>query len=184
VQPRAAGLARSRGITIVGTDFDDLRSLDSTYDAVVAFDVIEHVHDPLDFLSRLAAVVKPGGQIVVGTGNSDSWSSRLMGSRYWYCAPAEHISFVNPRWCTWAASRANLFLEGVATFSHMPASGATKMSEIMKNLIYRVSPAFFGKLRRLGFGHLDAERFPALAGHPPGWGSSVDHFLAYFAKPG
>src|SRR6266851_1741705 len=45
VQPRAAGLARSRGITIVGTDFDDLRSLDSTYDAVVAFDVIEHVHD-------------------------------------------------------------------------------------------------------------------------------------------
>jgi len=184
MNPAAAEKARARGINIVGDDVVQLKDVTLRFDAVVAFDVIEHVLDPRRLLRAMAAVAKPGGLIIIGTGNTAAPSWRLMGSRYWYCAIPEHLSFINPSWCRQAAADLHLELVQVDRYSH--ASGksvVTRARALVKNMLYRLVPSLFRLLRSRGFGRLDARRQPAWAMVPPEWMAARDHLLAVFRIP-
>lgn len=45
-------------------------SLEEIFDVAIAFQVIEHLADPADFLARLKKTVRPGGTILITTPNS------------------------------------------------------------------------------------------------------------------
>lgn len=96
IHAEAARRARARGVNVVSNDFGNLPTLDLNVDVAMAVDVIEHSLDPRAFLASLAACVRPGGYIIVTTGNTEAPTWRLMGSRYWYCHIAEHMSFISP----------------------------------------------------------------------------------------
>jgi len=51
------------------------------YDAVVMFDVIEHLRDPFGALTRVHRSLAPGGILVVSTVDAESAMSRLIGKR-------------------------------------------------------------------------------------------------------
>lgn len=65
------------------------------YDVCVLCDVIEHVRDPVVFLSELFRLLRPGGVLLVVTPSLDSWSARLLGSR-WMEYKAEHLFYYAP----------------------------------------------------------------------------------------
>ena len=67
------------------------------YDAVVMLDVIEHLPDPQALLSQLAGMVRPGGRIVLTTGDFGSLAARLMGSRWRLMTPPQHLWFFTMR---------------------------------------------------------------------------------------
>ncbi len=182
----AARRAESRNIRIIAQDFDELDKSPSIADAILAMDVIEHSEDPLKFLAQLTQAASPGGLIIVATGNTSSLSWRLMGSKYWYCHIAEHISFINPAWAHWSARQLDLELIVVKSFSHGDASGGLykKWREIILNLSYKISPRIFSKIRRLGGGGIDVVHFPELVDVPPYWLSAKDHILVVFKKRG
>lgn len=184
IHAEAARRAELRNVKVIGRDFNELRIHQDSVDAVLAMDVIEHTEDPLEFLAKLAEVVKPGGLILVGTGNSDAPSWRFMGSAYWYCHIAEHISFINPRWADHAAR--NLGLEKVALqpFSHGDGQLSRRVREAALNILYRLSPALFAWLRGLGAGNIDVARFKELRKVPPYWLGATDHVLFVFRKNG
>jgi SAM-dependent methyltransferase len=46
------------------------------FDVVIAADVIEHVRDPGLLLRQMAAVLKPGGELIISTPNFGHWYSR------------------------------------------------------------------------------------------------------------
>jgi SAM-dependent methyltransferase len=76
--------ARRRQMLSVCGDLDeaDLPYRDSSFDAVVCCDVMEHVFDPIVFIRRIARIVKPGGQFVVSVPNIRYWprvKSLLLG---------------------------------------------------------------------------------------------------------
>ncbi|TMB42712.1 MAG: methyltransferase domain-containing protein [Deltaproteobacteria bacterium] len=50
-------------------DLDRLATLGERFDLVVSFQVIEHLPDPVGFLSALGACCAPGGEIIVTTPN-------------------------------------------------------------------------------------------------------------------
>lgn len=50
---------------------------ESSFDAVVSLEVVEHVEDQFAFLRELARVVRPGGRVVVTTPNVLSVQSRM-----------------------------------------------------------------------------------------------------------
>jgi 2-polyprenyl-3-methyl-5-hydroxy-6-metoxy-1,4-benzoquinol methylase len=183
IYPEAVRRAEEKGIRVIGRDFSNLEKLDEEYDAVVTMDVIEHVLNPHFFLRSLAVAARPGGLIIISTGNTDALSWKIMGSRYWYCTIAEHISFINPRWCKQAAQCVGLKLELMTTFSHSDAALPHRLVECAKNFFYRLSPASAAWLRRWGLGGKEAKRHESLAWHPPCWISARDHFITLFRKP-
>ena len=121
--PEAAALAASRGVEIVAPLWNALAHGDRCYDMVIACDVIEHMADPLSFLSVLSRRLKPAGELIITTGNAQAWPWRLAGSRFWYCYFPEHISFVGPNWLSRLAPSAGLRVQRIERFSHSPLPG-------------------------------------------------------------
>jgi len=176
----AARRAAERGVAIVGTDFDNLDSFEATYDWIVAFDVIEHCDDPRKLLSQLIKKCKPGGKVIISTGNMNAPSWRLMGSRYWYCAIAEHLTFIDPGWCRKAAADCGARLMKLSKFSHEPAPVMQQTSQLMKNLLYCFAPSLAGWVRAKGFGKEDVFQHPELKRSPPKWYAARDHLIVLF----
>jgi len=179
IHPGAAELARQKGISIVGRDFSDLDGLRAQYDCVVAIDVIEHAEDPAALLASLAGVTRPGGVIVISTGNPDAWSWRVMRGMYWYCTIPEHIAFISPRWCGRTARRLQLTLRKTVLFSHEPLPWLSASAQAAANLLYRLAPRLAFELRRLyarAKGRTPAPWFML----PPPWRCARDHHVAVF----
>ena len=69
--------------------------LGPVYDVVCAFQVIEHVADPLGFARSLAACVKPGGRLLIGT---PLWPSpNTTNPNFIMNAPPHHLTWWTPR---------------------------------------------------------------------------------------
>lgn len=179
IHPVARSRAAQKGIEIIGTDFFDLKG---QYDCIVAFDVIEHVDSPRRFLEFGLDHLESGGRLVVSTGNFDSFTFRLMGSRYWYCTIAEHISFISPAWVREQLPALGVEMEHMTFFSHADLPFRQRAREAVTNALYRFFPGLFAGLRRIGLGGIDVRRFPELVDHPPGWVSAKDHFLFVLRK--
>lgn len=183
INPEAAASATKRGVKIIGATLDDVIGYEDKFDAVTAFDVVEHMHNPADLLDRMAALVRTGGMMVVGTGNTQSSSWRLMGSRYWYCTNPEHISFIGLDWCQWYSRGRNLQLEEPIRYSHTPSrTTANVIKQTTLNLTYRFVPSLIRRLRKAGVGGTHASRHEAWSDAPPNWMTAKDHLLAVFVK--
>jgi SAM-dependent methyltransferase len=186
IHEEAARRAHARGVDVVCNDFAKLSELNVGVDVALAVDVIEHSFDPKTFLASLAACVRPGGYVVVSTGNTNAPSWWLMGARYWYCHIAEHLSFINPAWAENVAPQLGLEVEYMRLFSHAEGRASIKQRayETTANLILRFAPKVFALLRRFGAGGIDLDRYPGLALAPTYWMSAKDHMLVVFRKTG
>ena len=66
-----------------------------SFDAILAADVIEHVRDPATLLKRVQLLLRPGGTLLLVTPSLDSWTRRLLRSR-WLEYKIEHLYYFNP----------------------------------------------------------------------------------------
>lgn len=186
IHPAAINLAQSRGVSVIGNDFYQLAQLNRKFDAVVAIDVIEHHSDPRCFLQSLEKITKKGGVVIIATGNTDSPSWRFMKSRYWYCTIAEHISFINPKWCAKVSVHDQFVLKQINKYSHSSYadSWSLRLREAGKNIFFTLFPTVAAWLRKQGVGGKEVRRHPELAYHPPVWLTAKDHFMAIYQKIG
>ncbi|MGD9057222.1 MAG: class I SAM-dependent methyltransferase [Desulfobacterales bacterium] len=182
IHPNARQRARAKGINIIAEDFEHISYESEPLDCVTAFDVIEHHPQPRRFLEHCRDLVKPGGWIVISTGNADSPSFRFMGPGYWYCTIAEHMSFINLKWCYEVAAELRLLINKHIKFSHGNRDILHYPVELLKNALYRLVPSLSVQLRLRGYGKKDAKTHSELAGYPPSWMAAKDHFLMLFSR--
>lgn len=69
----------------------------TAYDVVTAFDVLEHVVDPGEFLSDVHRLLAPQGLLVLSTPNLRSLSRFIMRRRWYFYIPEEHLFYFAPR---------------------------------------------------------------------------------------
>lgn len=68
---------------------------DTPYDIVTAFDVIEHVLDPVSFLESVNRLLRTEGIFVLTTPDTNSLFCRLMGKRWYFYIPEQHLFYFN-----------------------------------------------------------------------------------------
>jgi SAM-dependent methyltransferase len=178
INPEAAQRAQHRGVDIVATDLHQLDELGKSFDCVVAFDVIEHVHDPAEFLAVLNRSVRVGGHVILATGDFSAPTRRLMGSRYLYSWYQEHIAFISPRWIVLQAPRLGFEVVQITRFSHHNLGLRGLVAGFAKNAAYRVAPSMVDRARIRVPSEGSAPSLPA----PPAWTSAKDHFLVLLRK--
>ena len=95
----AARASRSKGFTVINGVIQDIDALayPEAFDAVVLFDVIEHVRDPETDLKHLCRVVKSGGLIIISTPDAGSLWAKLWGRRWHAIVPPQHLYYFNEK---------------------------------------------------------------------------------------
>jgi len=86
---------------------DDLEAPGRQYDIITAFDVIEHVADPVGFLRGIEKRLAAGGVCFVSTPDEESLVARAFGRRWHFYYPY-HLSYLGPRTIAKAAAPSGL----------------------------------------------------------------------------
>jgi len=85
---RQAASTPANYVKVMVGDAIDLSYMDERFDTVVAGQVIEHLDDPIRFLSGCYHILNPGGRLVLSTPNPYYppvvWLERLMIRRFFY----------------------------------------------------------------------------------------------------
>lgn len=68
-----------------------------SFDVITCFDVLEHVYDPPEFLTRVQKWLKPGGIFFVMLPNIDSWEARMFGSFWYGLELPRHLTHFSPK---------------------------------------------------------------------------------------
>lgn len=85
----AVAKARSVGLAATTDSMADVYAKGKRYNAVCAFQVLEHVGNPLEFVGEALKLVGPGGCLIFGTPDGDGW----LGDRLQLLdMPPHHVS--------------------------------------------------------------------------------------------
>jgi SAM-dependent methyltransferase len=90
VSASALAHLRKEGFQVFEGDLPSLRLPEASFDAVVLFEVIEHLPDPLVYLAEARRLLRVGGVLLLTTPNFDSLSRRLLSER-WRVLDPEHL---------------------------------------------------------------------------------------------
>jgi 2-polyprenyl-6-hydroxyphenyl methylase / 3-demethylubiquinone-9 3-methyltransferase len=131
--PENIGAARAHaersGLTIDYRAGDIAVIADERFDLVTSLEVIEHVADPRSFVAGLAAVLAPGGLLILSTPNRTPWSRFAMigiGETFGQIPRGTHDwdSFITPDELTAMLTAAGLEVVETQGFGWDPLRGA------------------------------------------------------------
>ncbi len=88
----AVAAARAQGVSMHAGDLADLPP-DVQYDCITAFDLIEHVLDPRALVVEARRRLVEGGYFVMTLPDLGAAPRRLMGSRWYFYIPEEHLHY-------------------------------------------------------------------------------------------
>ncbi len=84
-----------RGLKIHQGCLDDIGFKDNYFDVITLYEVIEHVDKPINLLRECNRIIKPGGMLVIGTGNTNSWTKHFMGNKWDFFDMHQHGGHIN-----------------------------------------------------------------------------------------
>ena len=116
--PDIAAAARALGLNVRTGLLEEQRFPDASFDAASLFEVVEHLREPLPLLKECRRILKPGGVLLISTGNAASWTVAAMGARWDYFhieKDGGHISFFNPKSIATLAHNAGFNVERIET---------------------------------------------------------------------
>jgi 2-polyprenyl-3-methyl-5-hydroxy-6-metoxy-1,4-benzoquinol methylase len=105
---------------------------DGRFSAITMTDLLEHVADPLDTLTRVRRLLRPDGIVLITTPNTASLTRLAMG-RKWTHYKVEHLYYLNPRSMALLAGKA-----GFQILSMKPAAKAVTLEYLRDQFrVYR-----------------------------------------------
>ena len=107
--PSMAAYAREElGVDVIEARFDRAEIPGGGFDAVTMWDYIEHTLDPVADLRRAHDLLRPGGVVMVSTGDAGSIVARVSGRRWHLLTPRHHNFFFDRQTLGHALTEAGL----------------------------------------------------------------------------
>lgn len=122
------------------------------YDVIGMFDILEHLYEPAQAFSNLRLLVKPGGFLVVETGDVQSYWPRKFGAhRWWYACLFEHHIFWSRESLERLAGKYGFQIIDFQVKRHKERGKVPLERDLVtvgKTLAYRLNPDLHVKLAR------------------------------------
>jgi SAM-dependent methyltransferase len=116
--PQAAAVARSKGLDVRTQSLDDLLAEPQRYDVVCAFQVLEHLSNPVSFLASIFACLRKDGRCVITVPNPEGFTKFVVND--FGNMPPHHLSKWSANVFRWVAARYGLEL---SVLSAEPVAG-------------------------------------------------------------
>lgn len=111
IEPSAslADECRNKKIEVVQSIVEEVKdTYQGIADLVVCFEVLEHVHEPVNFIKKLKSLARPGGLIFVSTLCCDGFDLRMLRENSNQISPPHHINFFSIKGFEYLFKRAGL----------------------------------------------------------------------------
>ena len=182
INQEAAAQASKRGITIL--PFDDITAVTTRpFDVIILSDVFEHLSAPLDLLGKLVSALRPGGLLILITGDGDFHACRDNPAMFWYFRNVEHLIMLTHKHAKFLETALPVKLCRWTNSSHYDFG----ILERAKKQLQRF--AFLATQRGPGWSRRFFSCLPGIgrAKHwtePPAFNCEDDHVVAVFEKSG
>ncbi|MBT3721641.1 class I SAM-dependent methyltransferase [archaeon] len=90
----ATKIAKKNHKKIFTGDLFSAKYKSNYFDVITATDLLEHIENPHEFVKEVRRILKPGGYFFVITPNTDSFTRKILGKK-WYQYKYEHIIYYN-----------------------------------------------------------------------------------------
>lgn len=117
------------------------------YDVVTVFDVMEHLYEPTIGLRNIYSFVKPGGMVMIETGDSDA-VARV--DRWYYLSLFEHHIAWNERSLSTLAKNSGFDVISIQPMRTRNARTRTTIMSLLRYPAYISSPSFYHWLQQIG----------------------------------
>jgi SAM-dependent methyltransferase len=134
INAEAAALARSKGIQMLS---DPMEAGRQSLDAVVLVDVFEHLSQPTQTLVDLAGLLKPGGRMIISTGNADSPAFQEDLAQFWYMRTLEHLVMISKTYAQFLCDRLGGRLDAWQEVCHYRWRLAEQVRERTRRFAYQ-----------------------------------------------
>lgn len=94
---QAVASAQARGLDVRAGGLEQVQDLAGSFDRLTCSHVIEHVHDPRQWLQSMHAMLRPGGTLWLQTPNVDALGHQRFGADWLGLDPPRHLSLLNPQ---------------------------------------------------------------------------------------
>lgn len=111
LDPAPLELARSRGARVIVGELEQAPFPTETFDVVVAWHILEHLHDPVEGLSAISQLLRPGGRLVACFPSHEHLKARLAGDKWHYFIPPTHLWYFSRPSFSLLCKHAGLTLE-------------------------------------------------------------------------
>jgi 2-polyprenyl-3-methyl-5-hydroxy-6-metoxy-1,4-benzoquinol methylase len=117
---KAAAIAEAQGHRVLPKRIEECDLERAFFDLVFSFHVVEHVEDPVSFMTAIGASLKPSGYALIETPNVDTVDLRMFGERHWggYHFP-RHWNLYDEKSFTALAEKSGL---RVVRFEYVPSA--------------------------------------------------------------
>jgi SAM-dependent methyltransferase len=117
--PAPRSFAASNGVELIAERIEAVPSRWlASFDAVMLFDVAEHLRDPALGLANALRLLRPGGYLLIGTADFDAWTWRVARGRHWYLQTPQHLSVLSRRFLERVARENGVALDTVKRVPH------------------------------------------------------------------
>ena len=121
IEPSIWGADQSRklGLKIINSTFEETKDLkiQKKFDAVISWDVLEHVINPIEFVSQISSIIKPEGFLIISTLDRTNWFAKLTGRKWPWIIPM-HLHYFDQETILNIAKNNNLSLMETKAHRH------------------------------------------------------------------
>ena len=117
IEPSAemAVICRGKHLEVIPCAIENVDGWDGQFDLLTAFELLEHLHSPGEFLKKAWHLLRPGGYLLLTTLNGEGFDIQVLWEKSKSVAPPHHLNFFNPRSLTMLLRANNFAVDKVDT---------------------------------------------------------------------